>query len=310
MSEEDITQPSDSPKKSDSPKPETEEQQSPLQRYRPYGLSVSDLRDQMWCEKQMEFGLTQKKRTTEAMASGQKRHRALHEEVTEIIEVKPTTKEDRWGLYFFNAGTALCLLEQTGLSREIPVFGQIGDLWLLGIIDQIEVTPRCTLSFLDTKTRQRPRLPGYAQKQTTHLQMMLYRKLFVQLARQPFCMETFFAAKKLSGDVNFSDEFLAELEPAGLSHKTLNDLIPWTMEQFQKTPKVEMLMSVRYEWQQDHSLLGVDQFPYQEHWLQQKIKASLPFWRGQRDAQGLQSNEGWKCRYCQFAEQCELSPNQ
>jgi len=64
------------------------------------------------------------------------------------------------------------------------------------------------------------------------------------------------------------------------------------------------LLSSRYEFQKDNSLLGEDQFAFDSDWLKNQIQGCLEFWLGEREACYTPEEERWKCRFCQFASIC------
>lgn len=64
------------------------------------------------------------------------------------------------------------------------------------------------------------------------------------------------------------------------------------------------MMDDRYEWQEDGSLLGQDEFLMWREWLDLRVHWHLEFWHGQRDAAYVPEDELWKCRYCAFADLC------
>lgn len=67
---------------------------------------------------------------------------------------------------------------------------------------------------------------------------------------------------------------------------------------------------LRYELQEDQSLLGEDEFAYEPDWLKNQIKSCLEFWMGEREANYPSTDERWKCRFCKFAPQCPVNSSQ
>ncbi len=285
----------------------TEEERSPLAQFRRYGLKVTDLSSQAWCEQQFEFVLHHGQKKTKAMRQGTKRHRELHEEITEVVEVETQTREDRWGLHLFNAWAGLKQLQREGLCREVPVFGQLQGVWFLGIIDQLEHDETGSVLLSDNKTRRRASLPSEAQKLTTRLQLMLYRQLFEKLATSPFPIQEFFDELNLDSDASFSPTFLEGLEQHGLPSATLGTMFPITLSAFQQVTELSTTLLTRYEWQEDRSHLGTDEFSHSPQWLRFQVKSSLDYWYGQRAARGVPRSERWKCRFCDFQDQCPFS---
>jgi exonuclease V len=144
------------------------EARSPYERYRSRkkALSVTDLVSAVWCEQQFEYTLQQGFKTrTPQMQKGTEVHRKLEEQVHTVVEVRQAkTKEDRWGLKLFNMYQGLCGFEETGLTRELPVFGFMDDIFVQGVIDEITyVNPESRLAAMTSQTtakgdpRKRPK---------------------------------------------------------------------------------------------------------------------------------------------------------
>lgn len=63
----------------------------------------------------------------------------------------------------------------------------------------------------------------------------------------------------------------------------------------------------RYELQEDHSLLGEDEFVYDPDLVKDQIKSCLEFWLGKREASYPPMEELWKCKFCKFASVCPIN---
>ncbi|MCJ1483102.1 hypothetical protein MMC06_003268 [Schaereria dolodes] len=118
------------------------DQRSPLERFRTKPqktLSVTDLVSPAWCELQYWYTLTKhgKKRRTPAMRQGSAVHKALEEQVHHTVTVDVQTKEDAWGLRIWNIIQGLRTLRETGMTRELEVFGIVDGLVVNGVIDEL-----------------------------------------------------------------------------------------------------------------------------------------------------------------------------
>ena len=282
-------------------------EQSPLEQFRHYNLRVTDLSSQAWCEQQLEFVLHHGQTKTKEMKAGTKRHDELHREIAEVLEVEPQTREDLWGLHMLNAWSALQQLHHEGLCREVPVFGKIQDTWFMGIVDQLEHNKTEEVLLSDNKTRRKPSLPSNAQKLTTRLQLMLYQQLLRQLASESFPTTEFFQHFALDSDSSFSPQFLEALEEVHLPALTLGAMLPIALEAFQQMGPLSNNLLTRYEWQEDRSHLGNDEFTFRPQWLNFQVQSSLDYWHGQRKARGVSNSERWKCRFCEFRNNCPYS---
>ncbi|KAL8925345.1 MAG: hypothetical protein Q9172_002276 [Xanthocarpia lactea] len=123
-------------------KPPEPDLRSPLERFRSKPkkpLSVTDLVSPSWCELQYWFTLTKhgKKRRTPAMKQGTAVHKTLEEEVHRTVEINIRTREDAWGLRIWNIIQGLRTLRETGLTRELEVWGVFDGLVVNGVIDEL-----------------------------------------------------------------------------------------------------------------------------------------------------------------------------
>ena len=100
---------------------------------------MSDLTAGAWCELQYEYTLTRlpggKKTRTVAMREGSKLHKALEHEVHTTVQVEIATKEDAFGLKVWNIIQGLRTLRDTGLTRELEVWGLVDGNVVNGLID-------------------------------------------------------------------------------------------------------------------------------------------------------------------------------
>lgn len=120
----------------------TSDAKSPLLRFRTFPqkpLSVSDLTAGAWCELQYEYTLTRlpggKKTRTTAMKEGSKLHQKLEDEVHTTVQVEIATKEDAFGLKVWNIIQGLRTLRDTGVTRELEVWGLVDGNVVNGLID-------------------------------------------------------------------------------------------------------------------------------------------------------------------------------
>ena len=129
---------------------------SPLERFRTKPrkpLSVTDLISPSWCELQYWYVLTKhgKKKRTPAMRQGSRVHKILEDQVHTTVPVDLVTKvdalgnltwnaEDAWGLRMWNIIQGLRTLRETGMTRELEVWGVVDGLVVNGVIDQLSYT--------------------------------------------------------------------------------------------------------------------------------------------------------------------------
>ena len=115
---------------------------SPLERFRTKpkkALSVTDLVSPSWCELQYWYSMTKhgKKRRTPAMRQGSAIHKTLEDQIYRTVTIDIETKEDAWGLRIWNVIQGLRTLRETGITRELEVWGVVDGLVVNGVIDEL-----------------------------------------------------------------------------------------------------------------------------------------------------------------------------
>ena len=126
-------------------KPEGPDLRSPLERFRTKpkkALSVTDLVSPSWCELQYWYVLTKhgRKRRTPAMKQGTAVHKTLEDQVHRTVEVEIRKREDAWGLRIWNIIQGLRTLRDTGMTRELEVWGVLDGEIINGCIDELSYT--------------------------------------------------------------------------------------------------------------------------------------------------------------------------
>lgn len=373
--------------------PETPDLRSPLERFRKKpmkALSVTDLVAPSWCELQYWYTLTKhgRKRRTPAMKQGSAVHKTLEDQVHRTVEVKITKIEDAWGLRIWNIIQGLRTLRDTGMTRELELWGVIDGQVVNGVIDELSYicpdreleeasekprkdqppedqatidnffkqteghsiergkitrlsamgkkTSRVYLT--DVKTRGVKSVPKGASFRPTLMQLMLYHHLLSELATNKVDAAVLFARYALKPDEPFSDSFIAEIgnlneiyydasydpshnsqeEPSApsqdsmlllLEHNSLTRLWQLMIQEFQSTMpnganSVGKVLKAEYRGQTDGEILGIKTFIHDDKLLQDYVNDEMQWWRGEREARGVDIQEAYKCGYCEFADEC------
>ncbi|KAF2835030.1 hypothetical protein M501DRAFT_1026961 [Patellaria atrata CBS 101060] len=356
--------------------PEAEDTRSPLERFRlppKKPLSVTDLVSPAWCELQYWYTLTKhgKKQQTPAMKQGSRIHKVLEEQIHIAVPVDVQTKEDAWGLKFWNVIQGLRTLRATGITRELEIWGLVDGEVINGVIDELSFDgpedfkeekpllpdgyqmsledwakfqkppPKSTrnsqgerqLYISDVKTRRSLTLPNGSSLRPTIMQLMLYRKLFEDIALGRLNPSSIFARYNLDPEANFSDEFIAQMgnlnftlddEPSQpgssnlsipgdtlseiLEHANLLSLWPLMIQEYSKTvsgpASISNTLRAEFRNSEDGSIIGSKIFRYDELSLYRYTEDTMDWWKGQRLAKGVDIEEAFKCRFCEFAEGC------
>ncbi|KAI0161946.1 exonuclease V [Hypoxylon sp. FL1284] len=238
------------------PKPVESEKdsRSPLQRFRSFPrkpLTVSDLASGAWCELQYWYTLTRlpggRKTRTAAMRGGTRVHQTLEDEVHTTIQVSIATKEEAFALRLWNAIQGLRTLRDTGMTRELEVWGVVEGQIMNGIIDQVShkspnaafeqelnlsqlvqgapassanqqasiadyLEPHGRAFYLtDVKTRGSVRLPTGAALRPARVQLFLYHRLLGDMASGTVDFAAILDRYGVRSDALFSDAFMAQV---------------------------------------------------------------------------------------------------
>lgn len=102
---------------------------------------MSDLTAGAWCELQYEYTLTRlpggRRTQTSAMRAGSELHQKLEDQVHTTVQVEVATKHDAMGLRIWNIVQGLRTLRDTGLTREVEVWGLVDGNLVNGVIDML-----------------------------------------------------------------------------------------------------------------------------------------------------------------------------
>ena len=319
-------------------------------------------------------------------------HKTLEDQVHQTVAVDIQSKEDAWGLRIWNIIQGLKTLRETGMTRELEVWGVVDGLVINGVIDELsyicpdreleeEVTARIAhgktskstppadqpsiTNFLksdggldskngvirnlrslikktskiyltDVKTRGAKSIPKGASFRPTLMQLMLYHRLLSDLAADKVNTDVLFNRYGLEASAPFSDEFVAQVgglnevfydAPSDaansqdfptssqdsvellLGHNSIRQLWSLMIQEFRRTMpagvnSIGNVLKVEYRDQADGSILGIKTFLYDADVIQTYLDDELSWWKGEREAQGVCIEEAYKCRICEFAEDC------
>lgn len=342
------------------------------------------------------------------MKRGSKVHQTLEDQVHTTVVIDVQTKEEAWGLRFWNIIQGLQTLRETGMTRELEVWGTIDDQVVNGVIDELsyicpnrelEETSRLAratkdalptgqlalerflkqqsandpangsimnkffemqrsneavsspkqmsrIYLTDVKTRAGSvkSMPRGASFRPTLMQLMLYHRLFSDMATGKVDPHTLFNRHGLKPNLPFGESFISQMAaintekfydapspsydstsevPSSSSltvpqdtidllpaHNSLHSLWILMMREFGLTlpdgvTNIGDVLKVEYRGQSDGAILGVKTFLYEENVLSAYLEDGLRWWRGERDARGVCVEEAYKCGFCEFADDCE-----
>ncbi|KAI1121460.1 hypothetical protein F5Y10DRAFT_100853 [Nemania abortiva] len=221
---------------------------TPLQRFRSFPrrpLTVTDMAAGAWCELQHWYTLTRlpggRKTINAAMRGGSRIHQTLEDEVHSAVQVTVASREEAFALRLWNIIQGIRTLRDTGITRELEVWGIVEGEVLNGVIDQLNhespnasfeeelnltssgVSPQQssitdylgsshkTVYLTDVKTRGSDRLPAGTALRPARVQLFLYHRLLSDMAADGLDYAAIFARYGLDGEAHFSDAFIAQI---------------------------------------------------------------------------------------------------
>jgi len=186
----------------------------------------------------------------------------------------------------------------------------------------------------DVKTRVSPTVPNGPSLRPTIMQLMIYRKLLADLVEGSVDAGIIFSRFKLKPADHFSDSFISQLAGLDLNlrddateetfapvesmedavdellaHNSLTQLWSLMILEFQKTfprgvENISRVLRAEFRSQKDGAVLGARAFAYDDVTLQNYLTDEMRWWKGEREAQGVDVSETFKCRSCEFNETC------
>lgn len=194
----------------------------------------------------------------------------------------------------------------------------------------------------DIKTRQSTRLPSPNAMKPAILQLHLYHHMLENMAQGNLALDKLRERYGFGVDEQFSESFIADIgriNEKDSEHNTIASLWSYMIQTFQEifllptddvptsTPlslselvheplptRLSPILTVEYlsaryqhvngEATSKHSL-GSKSFLFHAEYLKSYVEESLTWWRGERAAQGVELQEAWKCRSCDFRHDCQ-----
>jgi exonuclease V len=302
------------------------------------------------------------------MRNGSKIHQTLEDQVHTTVPVQVESKEDRFGLRLWNAISGLRCLRETGLTRELEVWGVIEGQVINGVIDeisyqcpdtafeeQVERTraeknggivplppnqpsisdafakasksqvrdsppptdkqePDRQVYIADVKTRSARSLPTGASLRPTWMQLMLYRKLLESLSLNTVDAETVLVRYSLDPLAPFTETFLQEINDIDphdnfeASHYpnllSLWSLLVTEMQETFPPSSLSPILRAEFRYAKTGDVIGSELTVYETDMIDKYITEEMAWWKGRREAKGVEIEEAFKCRICDFAESC------
>jgi exonuclease V len=194
--------------------------------------------------------------------------------------------------------------------------------------------PERKIYVTDIKTRATKSMPQGASLRGVQMQLMLYHKLLTDLASNNVPADTIFERYRLEAHAAFSPAFIkniADLDDNFIHSTTLSDpeatfntlhdqlselaqhnslTLLWSLmiTEFQVTiptpSSLSPIVQVEYRKSKDGKVMGNQCFVYDDVKLERYVSKTMDWWKGRRDARGVDIEEAFKCQVCEFAGEC------
>ena len=292
-------------------------------------------------------------------------HKKLEDETHTTVPVQVQSSEDRFGLRLWNTISGLRCLRETGLTRELEVWGVVDGQVVNGVIDELSHTcpdmafeqkmetgtakksdttipvspsqpgiaqafaqatkaggrgeewigdacPNRQTYVADVKTRSVCSVPTGASLRPVWMQLMLYRKLLESLSSNMVDAETVFARYSVSPLEPFTGIFIEAIGGLGPVNEVAdfpNLLSLWSlliteMQQTFSSSSLSPILRVEYRYAKTGDVIDNELTVYNESEIEQYTTEKMAWWKGKREAKGVEVEEAFKCRICDFAEEC------
>jgi len=186
----------------------------------------------------------------------------------------------------------------------------------------------------DVKTRGVKSLPAESAFRPTKMQLMLYHSMLGALATSMIDFSIITNRYKLDAEKAFSDSFIAQVgslnnsaygvpeasQESGqwsddsmvtlMTHNSLSALWALMISEFEitmpeGTNSLGDVLRAEYRSRDKGEVLGSKTFPMDVIGLKAYVQREMQWWKGERPAEGVVVEEAFKCRSCDFADDCE-----
>jgi exonuclease V len=144
------------------------------------------------------------------------------------------------------------------------------------------------------------------------MQLMLYRKLLESLSLNTVDAETVFARYDLRPLESFTPSFVDEIGGIGSDNEAANypnllslwALLVTEMQVTFPSTSLSPILRAEFRYARTGDVIGSELTVYETEVIDKYVSEEMAFWKGTREAKGVEMEEAFKCRICEFAENC------
>ena len=197
--------------------------------------------------------------------------------------------------------------------RELPIFGTLwnDNILINGVIDEIKIKSNGKMEIRELKTRMKKTLPNKAIQKKNELQVMIYQKLLCDLIIWKTGLNKFKEHVEVKWDLELCTDVKKYAEELSAPSSTLNDIYK-VLESFLEGAKFQEFgcSVIEYCFQSTKETIGLHAFNYSEMWLRGVLDKQFDYLLGKRNSIGVDIEEAWKCRNCDYQDICSWRENQ
>lgn len=270
-------------------------------------ILVTDIANQFWCERQMEFNYLYGKKYTKEMAKGKAVHAELQNEVYVPLAIEPVTYEDYMFKTAYENTMSLTSLRTKGMCREFRIYGSLNGYRLSGQMDEMRIVDG-KVRIIERKTTQANRKLTEVYTRLHRVQVMTYRRMLGDIMNRTYSYDNLIKVYRLTGK-GLSDVFKRELHAMGLGDAMIDTcaMFKKMFEEIYMLPELGSALEIvyvdRFSGQQMESV----QIEYREYEMNKYVTYVLQYWNGERESAPVEKDESWKCRFCKFfGNECKV----
>lgn len=270
-------------------------------------ILVTDIANQFWCERQMEYNYLYGKKYTKYMAQGKQLHEALQDEVYIPLTIEPVTYEDYLYKTAYENYRSLRSLKEKGICRELRIYGSLNGYRLSGQIDEMK-TVGGKVRVIERKTTDANRQLTEVYTRPHIVQVMLYRRMLGDIKAKNYTHENFAKIYGLTR-TGLSDTFRRELRAMGIREELVDTyaMFKTMFEEINTIPDLSDRLEVVYVDRFSGKQISSIEIDYNEQEAMSNISYAMKFWNGERESAPVAEAENWKCNFCKFyGKECKV----
>ncbi len=289
---------------------------SALIRLNKRGILATDIAEQFWCERQMEYGYLYGKERTQYMKTGSNIHKKLEEKVRVEVDATPLNYADFLCKESYENYMSLLSLTEKGVGREIKIYGSVNGYRLSGKIDELKMLDgKTTVVEVKTKARNGSLRSGSSSSGVSNssmrrhkVQLMLYKKMLDDVKSGAYSFDNF---KKIYGieKMTLTDQFTKQLQMLNIEEKFINldSSYELMFNELKLLPEISNEMELRYIDQHSGEVFSSTTLTYDKEEMDKDLGFVLEYWNGGREALPVPESEKWKCNFCRFfGKECKV----